>query len=61
MSVHFDKSMSRYVVVMKGAPECILSRCNTVVVANNNVSITNEIKEAANKAIEDLATTGMEY
>ncbi|XP_013146714.1 PREDICTED: sodium/potassium-transporting ATPase subunit alpha-like [Papilio polytes] len=58
VSVHFDKSMSRYVVVMKGAPECILSRCNTVVVANNNVSITNEIKEAANKAIEDLATTG---
>ncbi|XP_013172407.1 PREDICTED: sodium/potassium-transporting ATPase subunit alpha-like isoform X2 [Papilio xuthus] len=58
VSVHNDRKMSRYVVVMKGAPECILSRCSSVVVANNNVDITNEVKKAVNKAIEDLATTG---
>ncbi|XP_068618720.1 sodium/potassium-transporting ATPase subunit alpha-like [Battus philenor] len=57
-SVHFDKKTKKHFVVMKGAPECIMSRCKTVASENNNVNMSKEIKEAANKATEDLANTG---
>ncbi|CAH2039587.1 unnamed protein product, partial [Iphiclides podalirius] len=57
-SVHLNKRLSRYVVVIKGAPECILSRCTAVVMENGNVNITNEVKKAADNATEDLANTG---
>ncbi|CAG4947632.1 unnamed protein product [Parnassius apollo] len=58
VSVHLDKKLSRYLIVMKGAPECILLRCTTVALEDKDIKITKEIKEAADKAVEDLANTG---
>lgn len=44
---------------MKGAPECILSRCVTVAFNNKSISMTDEMKQEAYKATESLADTGI--
>lgn len=56
--MHQDKSAPRYFVVMKGAPEIILSRCSTVAIEKKNITLTSEMKAAAEKTIENLANTG---
>lgn len=58
VSVHLDKTASRYFVVIKGAPECIFQRCSTIALGNKNVNLNNEMKDAAEKATEALASTG---
>ncbi|XP_026738175.1 sodium/potassium-transporting ATPase subunit alpha-like isoform X2 [Trichoplusia ni] len=58
VSVHLDTLKSQYIVVMKGAPECLFARCSTVATENNDVKLTNEMKESAEKNSEGLANTG---
>ncbi|CAH0729793.1 unnamed protein product, partial [Brenthis ino] len=58
VSIHLDENSSKYLLVMKGAPEYILSRCSTVASNENNLNMTTGILEAVNKAIENLANTG---
>ncbi|KAJ0178264.1 hypothetical protein K1T71_006087 [Dendrolimus kikuchii] len=58
VSIHLDKSLSRCVIVMKGAPECVLSHCSTLAVHNKNINITNVIKQSIEKSAESLASTG---
>ncbi|XP_045766425.1 sodium/potassium-transporting ATPase subunit alpha-like isoform X1 [Maniola jurtina] len=58
VSVHLDTSTSKFLVVIKGAPECIVSRCLSIIVNNEITDMSTEIKEAANVAIENLANTG---
>ncbi|XP_063828203.1 sodium/potassium-transporting ATPase subunit alpha-like isoform X1 [Ostrinia nubilalis] len=58
LSIHLDTNASRYIVVMKGAPECIFERCTTLALENNNISLTKEIRVAAEKASDVLANTG---
>lgn len=58
MSIHFDTQSSKYYLAMKGAPERILSRCDTVIFHNQDIKMTNDMKDVANKAIENLANTG---
>lgn len=43
---------------MKGAPECIFARCATVATDTKDIKMTHELKEAADKASENLASTG---
>lgn len=56
--MHLDKKLSRYMVVIKGAPECILDRCKTVALQVGNSNITKEVIKAADNATYDLANTG---
>ncbi|CAH2091106.1 unnamed protein product [Euphydryas editha] len=58
ISIHLDKMSSTNLLVMKGAPEYILSRCVTVAFHNKSINMTDDIKEAAYKATENLANTG---
>ncbi|KOB76166.1 Sodium/potassium-transporting ATPase subunit alpha, partial [Operophtera brumata] len=47
VSVHLDTTSSRYFVVMKGAPECIIQRCSTIALDNKNVrSAIERVREA---------------
>lgn len=43
---------------MKGAPECIFERCATIALDKENVAMTAEIKETAEKSSDALANTG---
>ncbi|XP_039755606.1 sodium/potassium-transporting ATPase subunit alpha-like [Pararge aegeria] len=58
VSVHLDLLSSTYLVVMKGAPECIISRCSTLISNNKIINMSTEIKEATDIATENLANTG---
>ncbi|XP_075979241.1 sodium/potassium-transporting ATPase subunit alpha-like [Anticarsia gemmatalis] len=58
VSVHLDTMSSQYIVVMKGAPECIFARCTTLATGSKDAAMTNEMKVTAEKAAENLATTG---
>ncbi|XP_052741843.1 sodium/potassium-transporting ATPase subunit alpha-B, partial [Bicyclus anynana] len=58
VSVHLEVSSSKYIIVMKGAPECIVSKCSTLIHNNSTINMSAKIKEAANTAIENLANTG---
>lgn len=56
--MHLDKNLSKYIVVMKGAPEYVLSRCATIADHNKNINVTNAIRQSIEKSAEILATTG---
>ncbi|KAL0871898.1 hypothetical protein ABMA27_004357 [Loxostege sticticalis] len=58
ISIHLDTRASRYLLVMKGAPECIFNRCTTLATESSNINMTKEMKEAAEKATDKLANTG---
>ncbi|XP_026762448.2 LOW QUALITY PROTEIN: sodium/potassium-transporting ATPase subunit alpha-like [Galleria mellonella] len=58
VSVHLNSVTSTYLVVMKGAPECILTRCTTIALEKKDASLTTEIRKAADTACDNLANTG---
>ncbi|KAG6455378.1 hypothetical protein O3G_MSEX009183 [Manduca sexta] len=58
VSVHLDKKSSQFIVVMKGAPECIIDRCDFIASNGYNIRLSPEIREEAVKATESLANTG---
>merc|ERR1711970_1370441 len=60
VSVHEqeDKSDSRYLLVMKGAPERILERCSTIVVDGKERVMTQEWKDAFESAYMELGGLG---
>ncbi|XP_041986596.1 sodium/potassium-transporting ATPase subunit alpha-like [Aricia agestis] len=57
MSIHSD-SQTKYLLVIKGAPECILTKCSTIMAENKEVAITEETAAVIDKVIENLAGTG---
>ena len=60
VSVHEqeDKSDSRYLLVMKGAPERILDRCSTILMDGKEVELTQEWKDRFNNAYMELGGLG---
>ncbi|XP_063363093.1 sodium/potassium-transporting ATPase subunit alpha-like isoform X1 [Cydia amplana] len=58
VSVHLDKNTSRYLVLMKGAPEIIIARCNTIAMEKDTKTFTREMKERADSAGIEMAKTG---
>jgi len=60
VSVHEteDKSDSRYLIAMKGAPERILDRCSTIVVNGVDQPLNDQWKERFNEAYMDLGGRG---
>ncbi|XP_064073453.1 sodium/potassium-transporting ATPase subunit alpha-like [Vanessa tameamea] len=58
ISIHLNEEKKTYLLVMKGAPECILSRCVTIAFNNKSISMTEDIKQAVNTTTENLANTG---
>ncbi|XP_059054065.1 sodium/potassium-transporting ATPase subunit alpha-B-like isoform X3 [Achroia grisella] len=58
VSIHEHSEASNYIVVMKGAPECILARCTSIALDKSNADMTIEIRNAAEMACENLAKTG---
>lgn len=53
-----DKSDPHYLLVMKGAPERILSRCSTILINGEEKELTKEWKRLFNKAYMDLGGLG---
>jgi len=60
VSVHEteDKSDSRYLIAMKGAPERILDRCTTIVINGVDQPLNDQWKEKFNEAYMDLGGRG---
>merc|ERR1712168_384998 len=60
VSVHEqeDKSDSRYLLVMKGAPERILQRCTTIIIDGTERPMTQEWKDAFESAYMELGGLG---
>ncbi|KAG7296159.1 hypothetical protein JYU34_021258 [Plutella xylostella] len=58
VSVHLDTKSSSYIVMMKGAPENIISRCSTIAMKNGESNFTDAMKKVAEEATESLANTG---
>ena len=56
--MHLDILSAQFIVVMKGAPEIIFARCLTVATDTIDINLTNDMKKAADIAIENLANTG---
>ncbi|KAI8426229.1 hypothetical protein MSG28_005148 [Choristoneura fumiferana] len=57
-SVHLDTKLSRFIVMMKGAPENIISRCDTVAFGKKTIVLTKEMKDAVDKAAVNMAKSG---
>jgi len=53
-----DSSDPRYLLVMKGAPERILDRCSTILIAGKEKVLDEEMKEAFNSAYLELGGLG---
>lgn len=53
-----DPNDPRHILVMKGAPERILERCNTIFICGKEKVLDEEMKEAFNNAYLEL---GMYY
>lgn len=60
LSVHEteDESDSRYLLVMKGAPERILERCSTIMMQGKEQPMDEEMKEAFQNAYLELGGLG---
>ena len=60
VSVHKQESEtdSRYLLVMKGAPERILDRCSTILMQGEEKPLDDEMKEAFNSAYMHLGGLG---
>ncbi|KAJ8951229.1 hypothetical protein NQ318_010257, partial [Aromia moschata] len=53
-----DPNDPRYILVMKGAPERILERCNTIFICGKEKVLDEEMKEAFNNAYLELGGLG---
>jgi len=53
-----DPDESRYLVVMKGAPEKIIEKCNSIVMDGKEIPLTQELKDSYIAAIEEVAGLG---
>lgn len=58
VSVHENEDKTGYVLVMKGAPERILSRCNTVLLGGNTEPLTEEWTEKFDNEYEYIGGLG---
>ncbi|XP_004931505.4 sodium/potassium-transporting ATPase subunit alpha [Bombyx mori] len=57
-SVCLNKYDSKFVVLMKGAPEYIANRCATIALKTGNTSLTTEMMKVVELATEKLANSG---
>jgi len=53
-----DSSDSRYLLVMKGAPERVLDRCSTIFIGSKEKVLDEEMREAFNNAYLELGGLG---
>ena len=53
-----EKDDNRYLLVMKGAPERILSRCSTIIIDGDEKELNDEWKENFNSAYMELGGLG---
>ena len=51
-------SGSRNILLMKGAPETILERCNTVLFQNEEILLNDDFKKSFNDAVIELGCNG---
>ena len=58
VSVHECEEDSRYLLVMKGAPERILDRCTTIVIKGEEQPLGEDMKVAFNNAYLELGGLG---
>jgi len=58
VSIHEREDGSSHRLVMKGAPERILDRCSTILINGKEEAITQEWRDAYNKAYLDLGGLG---
>ena len=58
LSVHEVEDDSRYLMVMKGAPERILDRCSTIMINGENVEMTDAWRKKFNDAYMELGGLG---
>merc|ERR1712235_207510 len=58
LSVHEVEDDSRYLMVMKGAPERILDRCSTIMINGEAVELTDQWKTKYNDAYMELGGMG---
>ena len=53
-----DQNDGRFLVVMKGAPEKIMEKCNSIIIKGKETPLTHELKDSFEAAIEELAGNG---
>ncbi|CAK9303750.1 unnamed protein product [Gordionus sp. m RMFG-2023] len=58
VSIHESPKLLRHLLVMKGAPECILERCTTILIDGKEELLTDKIREDYNKAYMELGGRG---
>ena len=58
VSIHEVVDDPRYLLVMKGAPERILDRCNTIFVNEKEVPLDSQLKDNFQQAYMDLGGLG---
>ncbi|XP_065321964.1 sodium/potassium-transporting ATPase subunit alpha-2-like [Gordionus sp. m RMFG-2023] len=58
VSIHEIENESRYLLVMKGAPERIFERCSTILIHGEEIPIDETEKEAFNQAYLELGGLG---
>ena len=58
LSVHEVENDSRYLMVMKGAPERILDRCSQIMIDGEVIELTDEWKDRFNSAYMELGGLG---
>lgn len=56
LSVHPEQDV--YVVVMKGAPEQVIDRCDTIFINNETKPLTTKLRNTCDKACLELAGQG---
>ncbi|XP_065566886.1 sodium/potassium-transporting ATPase subunit alpha-B-like [Artemia franciscana] len=58
VSIHENESDSRYLLVMKGAPEKILERCSTFLMNRQEIPMDDEFRKRFNEAYIRLGSVG---
>ncbi|CAK9303685.1 unnamed protein product [Gordionus sp. m RMFG-2023] len=58
VSIHESPNDPRHLLVMKGAPECILKRCTTILIDGKEALITDKVREDYNMAYMELGGVG---
>ena len=54
VSVHEQPDDSRYLLVMKGAPERVLERCSTILINGVEHPLDDDIRQSYNHAYDEL-------
>ena len=58
LSIHLHSTRNEHLLVMKGAPERITTRCSTIMIDGQAVPFTAELRDQVAKGNEQLAERG---